>query len=103
MHFLARAKLEFRTLIHVKNSMNGRRRVSSGQRNRLSGMDGSDNRREEKQKLEKRRHNVSEAGRGQKTNVFREIIVAAFGSGGLAKGTTPGSNASGFGICANGF
>jgi hypothetical protein len=39
MHFLAYAMLNFRTLIRVKNSMNGRRRVSPGPAKRLSGID----------------------------------------------------------------
>jgi hypothetical protein len=46
MHFLIHVMLEFRTLIHVKNSKNGSRRVSPGQQKRLSGLDGSNHRRE---------------------------------------------------------
>jgi hypothetical protein len=46
MHFHAHEKLEFRKMIHVDNSMNGRRRVTPGQRKHLSSMDGSNHRRE---------------------------------------------------------
>jgi hypothetical protein len=39
MHFLAHVKLEFRILIHVKNSVNGTSIVSLDQGKRLSGID----------------------------------------------------------------
>jgi hypothetical protein len=39
MHFLAHVRSEFRTLIHVKNSVNGTSIVSLGQRTPLSGID----------------------------------------------------------------
>jgi hypothetical protein len=45
VHFHAHEKLEFRKMIHVDNSMNGRR-VTLGQRKHLSGVDGSNHRRE---------------------------------------------------------
>jgi hypothetical protein len=48
VHFQAYVRLEFRILIYVKNSKNGRRRVSLSERKCLSGMDEGDHRWEEK-------------------------------------------------------
>jgi hypothetical protein len=65
MDFHGHMWLEFRILIRVNNSMNGRRRVSLDQRKRLSAMDGSNHRREENEKNENEKRK-QKAGQSKK-------------------------------------